>query len=479
VKIEGYLASKWGLLGLLPGDHPHKVSRPTFGGAQSIVFQPLSDKTPESAPFTLSAESSSGLPVSFASSNPSVASVNGNVVTVHAEGTINITATQGGDSNWFAATPTVQQLKVTAVPRDDQTITFDPLANKQLGDPDFDLTASSNSGLTISYESSNTAVATVSGNTVTIVGQGVTTIRASQAGNPQWNPAQIVEQDLTVTKRDQAITFNPLPNLNLSAGVYILSATTDSGLATAFAIDDTSIGTIQGTQLTLLAGGTANITASQGGNSTYNPAQSVTQTVTVIDDTLQPQTITFNQDLSGKTFGDPDFALTATVDSSLALTYSSSNPAIASISGSTVTINGAGTVTITVSQPGDDDWQAATATKQLVIAKADQTITFPAIVDKAVGDLDFEAGGTTTSGLTISYASSDTNVATITGSKISLTGQGSVTITASQAGNANYNAATDVTRTFNVTLANMFADSYPGLRLWLDANDINADNQRM
>jgi hypothetical protein len=120
VKIEGYLASKWGLLGLLPGDHPHKITRPTFGGAQSIVFQPLSDKTPESAPFTLSAESGSGLPVSFASSNTSVATINGNVVTVHAEGTINITATQGGDANWFAATPAVQQLKVTAVPRDDQ-----------------------------------------------------------------------------------------------------------------------------------------------------------------------------------------------------------------------------------------------------------------------------------------------------------------------------------------------------------------------
>jgi len=205
--------------------------------------------------------------------------------------------------------------------------------------------------------------------------------------------------------------------------------------------------------LTLLAGGTANITASQGGDSSYNPAQPVTQTVTVIDDTLQPQTITFTQDLSGKTFGDADFDLTATVDSGLALTYSSSNAEIASIAGNTVTINGAGTVTITVSQPGNDDWQAATATKQLVISKADQTITFPAIVDKAVGDLDFDAGGSTDSGLAITYASSDTNVATVNGSKISLTGQGSVTITASQAGDATYLPASDVSQVLTVEAA--------------------------
>ncbi len=475
VKIEGYLASKWGLLSKLPGDHPHKLARPTFGGAQSIVFQPLPDKTPESAPFKLSAEASSGLPVSFSSSNTNIATVSGDIVTVVAEGTVNIIASQGGDSNWFAAPNATQQLKVTAIPRSDQTITFNPLADVQIGDDAFDLTATTSSGLAISYESSNIAVATIDGKTVTIVGQGITTIRASQPGNPDYNPAQIVEQDLRVTKRDQSITFNPIPSLYLSSGVYLLNATADSGLSPAFAIDDTSIATVQGNQLTLKAGGTAKITASQGGNITYNAAAPVQQTVTVVDDTLQPQVITFTQDLSGKTYGDAAFDLTATVDSNLALTYSSSNPAIASISGNTVTINGAGSVTITVEQPGNEDWQAATATKQLTIAKADQTITFPVIADKAVGDLDFLAGATASSGLEVTYTISDTSVATVSGDRISLKGNGTVTVTAKQAGNENYNAATDVTRAFDVTLANFFADSYPGLRMWLDANDINGD----
>ncbi|NBQ03339.1 MAG: hypothetical protein EBU27_09070, partial [Opitutae bacterium] len=68
-KIEGYLAHKWGLEGQLPSTHKYTVALPTFGGAQEIAFQPISDKTPASAPFTVTAESSSGLPVTFDSND--------------------------------------------------------------------------------------------------------------------------------------------------------------------------------------------------------------------------------------------------------------------------------------------------------------------------------------------------------------------------------------------------------------------------
>ena len=45
-----------------------------------------------------------------------------------------------------------------------QVITFDALESKMQGDPDFELTASSTSGLAISYTSSNPSVATIIGN---------------------------------------------------------------------------------------------------------------------------------------------------------------------------------------------------------------------------------------------------------------------------------------------------------------------------
>ncbi|MFZ9874410.1 MAG: autotransporter-associated beta strand repeat-containing protein [Candidatus Methylacidiphilales bacterium] len=86
-----------------------------------------------------------------------------------------------------------------AVVKSNQTITFGPLLNKQVGDAPFLLTATASSGLTVSYSSANPAVATIAGSTVTIVGVGSTVITASQAGDSAYNAAANVTQTLTVT----------------------------------------------------------------------------------------------------------------------------------------------------------------------------------------------------------------------------------------------------------------------------------------
>ncbi|MFO1513072.1 MAG: DUF5011 domain-containing protein [Verrucomicrobiota bacterium] len=80
-----------------------------------------------------------------------------------------------------------------------QTITFAALADKTIGDAPFALGATASSGLAVTYVSSAPAVATVSGNTVTIVGVGTTTITASQAGNGNYTAAADVLRTLTVT----------------------------------------------------------------------------------------------------------------------------------------------------------------------------------------------------------------------------------------------------------------------------------------
>jgi len=91
-----------------------------------------------------------------------------------------------------------------------QTISFaalDPVTDTAAP---FALTATASSGLAVSYNSSNSAVATVSGNTVTIVGLGSTTITASQAGNTNYNPATSVPQTLTVVRSNPlAVTGGP------------------------------------------------------------------------------------------------------------------------------------------------------------------------------------------------------------------------------------------------------------------------------
>ncbi|MGE0076333.1 MAG: MBG domain-containing protein [Bacteroidales bacterium] len=87
-----------------------------------------------------------------------------------------------------------------------QVITFNTLDSKTYGDAGFDLTATSTSGLGVSYVSSNESVVTISGSTVTIVGAGTVNITASQDGNSEYNPAGDVVQSLTINKKDLTIS---------------------------------------------------------------------------------------------------------------------------------------------------------------------------------------------------------------------------------------------------------------------------------
>jgi hypothetical protein len=77
-------------------------------------------------------------------------------------------------------------------------------------------------------------------------------------------------------------------------------------------------------------------------------------------------------------------------------------------------------------------------------AKQTQSITFNELDTVQINDADFALTATATSGLTVSYTSSNTDVATVSGNTVSIVGVGSTTITASQAGDADYYAAVDV-----------------------------------
>ena len=75
-----------------------------------------------------------------------------------------------------------------------------------------------------------------------------------------------------------------------------------------------------------------------------------------------------------------------------------------------------------------------------------QEITFDSLMSVTYGDEDFVPSATSTSGLEITYASSDANVAIINDGMVSITGVGSTTITASQDGDSQYEPAEPVTR---------------------------------
>ncbi len=157
----------------------------------------------------------------------------------------------------------------------------------------------------------------------------------------------------------------------------------------------------------------------------------------------------------------PEAIIVTDVDSdeaSLTLSASSDNPALladaAIVFGGegtnrTVTLtpatNRAGTATITVTV--SDGALTAQASFTLTVEKGAQTIAFPAPADRIYGDAPFALEALSDSGLPVSLEI-HSGPATLEGALVTLTGAGLVTLRATQAGDANYEAASDVEVSF-------------------------------
>ena len=96
------------------------------------------------------------------------------------------------------------------------------------------------------------------------------------------------------------------------------------------------------------------------------------------------------------------------------------------------------------------NWATANSSVTINVVQASQTITFPAFSTHTIGDQSFALGATASSGLAVTYASSDTSVATILDGTVTILSAGATTITASQDGDSNFGAATPVARTLTV-----------------------------
>jgi uncharacterized repeat protein (TIGR03803 family) len=256
------------------------------------------------------------------------------------------------------------------------------------------------------------------------------------------NPAGTLFYDATNSKTTQTITFNPLPPKTPADPPYALTATASSGLPISYTSSTTSVATVSGNTVTLVGQGTTYFTASQGGDATYFPATNVSQAQVVAK---ANQTISFAA-LVPKTTTDPPFLLTATATSGLPVSYTSSNTSVATISGNTLTIVGFGATTITAVQAGNMSFNAAPNVQQsLSVGKTGQTINFGPLTSKCPGT-SFSLAATATSGLPVSYTSSNSSIATISGSTVTVIASGTINITANQAGNAIYAAAPPVTQ---------------------------------
>ena len=91
----------------------------------------------------------------------------------------------------------------------------------------------------------------------------------------------------------------------------------------------------------------------------------------------------------------------------------------------------------------------------LMVNKADQTIVFDALPARTCGEAPFDLTATAGPGLAVSYVSSDPTVASVSGSTVTILMAGLTTITASQPGDANHNAANPVPQMLTVNAATL------------------------
>ena len=182
---------------------------------------------------TLNATATSGLPVTYTSNDENIATVNGNVLTLHAPGYAIITASQPGNASWNAAAPVSKILTVTSTAPElqEQSILWDQELTFPLSDNPVILAAAATSGLPVQFTCSDESVATINGSILTMHSVGLAIITAAQPGNDQYMAAQPVMKILQVTEpvgiADHALaTANIWPNP--TNGVVNVQCTTDN-----------------------------------------------------------------------------------------------------------------------------------------------------------------------------------------------------------------------------------------------------------
>jgi hypothetical protein len=162
-----------------------------------------------------------------------------------------------------------------------------------------------------------------------------------------------------------------------------------------------------------------------------------------------PQSITFPA-IADTALGTADFDPGATASSGLPITYYASGTC--SIVAARVHLGAVGSCTVMARQFGDATYgQAVAVARTFNVTKQPQTIAFAAPSPKIYGSADFAAGATASSGLAVTYAA--TGACSMASANIHINAAGSCTVTASQAGNATYAAATNVANTFTVAPA--------------------------
>ena len=402
---------------------------------QVITFPPLADLGRDLTA-TLSATSDAGLPVTFISADPATATVSGTTVHGIAPGIVTITASQAGTTNIEPAS--VAQPLVVFGSRLSQTVTITPLTGPVRYGDVIALTGASSSGAPLVWSSSSTLLQ-LSGASATVIGVGSgATIQADAPETTGYWAAVATASLPTIGKRPVTVT--------IAGGARFVGEANPTPTFTVTNLAPGDAATVLGTPTWTGTGATATATTAAG---TY-PVNATFPSHALYDITVVPGNLVISQRTQSITLAGPTSLfigrtgiVTATSSAGLAVTVTSGSPAVASLSGGTLTALTPGQAVLTATQTGTTLYAPATATWTV-------TVTPLLTTSITLGDLsgpyrygdEIPLTGSATSGAPLAWTMTTSTVATLTGSNLRITGTGvGPTLTATAAPTGDYAGA--------------------------------------
>jgi outer membrane protein OmpA-like peptidoglycan-associated protein len=198
-------------------------------------------------------------------------------------------------------------------------------------------------------------------------------------------------------------------------------------------------------------GGTAGCTAGGAGGSgiaivRYANVPTITsQPAAITKSSGQSHTFSVTPSASGAVSGDFTYQWRkdgVNISSATSSTYTISNPVIAD----------AGTYSVVTKSSGANGAVSSVTSSGAVLTmnKGTQSITFGTLADRIYGVSPFTLTASSSAGLEVTLTSTTTAVCTLSGSTLTVISNGTCSITASQAGDVNYEAANNVIQSFVV-----------------------------
>ena len=296
-------------------------------------------------------------------------------------------------------------------------------------------------------------------------GDAITAIATGSTGDKtfyaRWKiitAISVQNTSLELKVLDEVATGATLTNVVSSTAV------TDENVTLTYTSSNSNVATVEGGNIKAIAAGTATITVSFAGNDKYVAAEKTISVTVSFKDASVSVSDGENEITSLNLYVDDTYTIVpTTTPEGLAVTYAADGSGVVSVDeNGVVTALKAGTGTVTVSVGGDGVYAESSKTITVKVSKVPTAISLNEppfgynfnVLDEVNTGATLKAGASLTpvtdENITLTYTSSNSNVAKVEGGNIICLAAGTAIITVSFAGNDKYAAAE---KTISVTVS--------------------------